>query len=182
MKYLLAIFLTAFLAACSGGGGPAGLPNPVVIDPGGQTVRLDRTDTYAVDIPTSNNRVTIASGNHVSSLDVDGTGNVIVVEFSSIVSAIDIGGANNTISLGTTVTVADFVVSGSNAVVNIGASDTVDRLAVIGSNAQVTIQGFSANVPDILLAGSNILLRIPGGYTSKTTIRNTGANNLVQEL
>jgi hypothetical protein len=182
MKYLLAFFVTALLTACGGGGGGDFPASPVILSDGNQSVRLDRTEPYAVEIPTTGNRLTIAAGNTVTDLDVSGSNNTVIVEFSSIVDNIQFGGANNSLSTGTTVTVSDFVISGTNAVVSIGAANIVDRLAVIGSNAEVTIEAFSANVPDINLAGSNIVLRIPGGYTQKTTIRNTGANNVILEL
>lgn len=182
MKYLVAILACSFLAACGGGGDGDDLTsNPVVLTHNNQNVRIDRVDQYALDVTSSGNRVTIAQGNFVTRLAVPGTNNSIIVEPLSYIGLLDLSGANNSVSLSNTTTVGEFRALGTNAVINIGDGAQVDRLFVQGSNAAITIEGLSADVPIITLAGSNIILRIPAGFLSKTTITNTGTNNATVE-
>jgi hypothetical protein len=182
MKYLIAILACAFLTACGGGGDGDDLwANPIVLSHNNQTLRIDRTDQYGLDIASSGNRITIAQGNFVTSLRMPGTNNTVFVEPLTYIGLLDMSGANNSVSLSNTTTVGEFRVLGTNAVINVGDGASVDRLFVQGSNAAITIEGMSANVPLITLAGSNIILRIPAGYLSKTTITNIGTNNAVTE-
>jgi hypothetical protein len=183
MKKLFAILLLSVLFGCGGGGGGGTntTTNPVTFAQGNETIRIDRTDEYAIDIPSSSNVVTIATGNTVTHVIITGANNSLIVENLALIRDMEITGVNNSISLGTTVTVPLFTIEGANAVVTIGAGDHVDRLNISGANAIVTIKDISAVVPVITTSGSNITLRIPIGYSSHTTITNTGANNTVTE-
>jgi hypothetical protein len=183
MKNLFAILLLSVLFGCGGGGsgGTNTSANPVTFAQGNETIRIDRPDEYAVDIPSASNVVTIATGNTVTHVIITGANNSLIVENLALIRDIEITGVNNSVSLGTTVTVPTFTIDGANATVSIGAGDHVDRLAVAGANAVITIKDSSAVVPVINTSGSNITLRIPIGYSSHTTITNTGTNNTVIE-
>ncbi|HVZ42265.1 MAG TPA: hypothetical protein VHA82_00530 [Ramlibacter sp.] len=182
MKYLLAlltsIFASILLTACGSGDG---FTNPVVIDPGGQTVRLDFPTEYGLQIPTSGNRVTVASNNTVTFVTMAGTNNILNIEPNVLVRSMEVSGSNNTVNLSNNDTVPTISVLGTNAILNVGADDQINEIQMLGSNGLLTITSFSANVGTIGLGGSNIVLRIPTGYTSKTTIHNTGANNQIIE-
>lgn len=182
MKYLIAIMTCVMLVACGGGGDGDDLTtNPITLGQDNQTIRLDRTDQYALDINSSGNRITIAQGNYVTRLGVPGTNNRVIAEPLVYIGLLDLSGANNTVSLANTTTVGEFRVLGTNAVISIGDGAQVDRLFVQGSNAAITVEGLSADVPVIVLGGSNIILRVPAGFLSKTTITNTGSNNSIVE-
>ena len=183
MKKLLALLLLSALFGCGGGGGGGTdtNANPVNFANGNETVRIDRTGEYAIDIPSSGNTVTIATGNTVTHVIITGANNSLIAENSVLIRDLEITGVNNSVSLGNTVTVPIFVVEGANAIVSIGAGDHIDHLTISGANAVVTIRDISAVVPLITTSGSNITLRIPIGYSSHTTITNTGANNQVIE-
>lgn len=183
MKKLLALILLSALVGCGGGGdgGTNTSANPVNFAQGNETIRIDRPDEYAVDIPSASNVVTIATGNTVTHVIITGANNSLIVENLALIRDIEITGVNNSVTLGNTVTVPIFNINGANAVVSIGAGDHVDRLAISGANAIVTIRDISAVVPVINTSGSNITLRIPIGYSSHATITNTGTNNTVIE-
>jgi hypothetical protein len=184
MKKLIALVLLSALFGCGGGGDGGGTDttaNPVNFAAGNETIRIDRADEYGIDIPSSGNTVTIGAGNTVTHVIITGANNSLIAENSVLIRDLQITGVNNSVSLGTTVTVPNFTIDGANAVVQIGAGDRIDRLAISGANAVVTIKDISASVPVIITSGSNITLRIPFGFGAKTTITNTGANNVVVE-
>ncbi|MES2939250.1 MAG: hypothetical protein V4864_16305 [Pseudomonadota bacterium] len=185
MKHLLAaLFASVVLCACGGGGDGDGITDQngvVTLTQGNQTVRLDRSGEYSLEVPSSGNTVTLAANNTLAHANITGSNNMLIVESGVRISVLDVAGANNTVSLGTTVTVGVFSVLGSNATVTISAGDRIDRLYISGSNAQVTIKDTTAVVPLIQLTGTNITVRVPAGYLAKTTVTNSGAGNSVVE-
>ena len=182
MKLFIAFFFTFFLAACgSGNDGPVFLDPKVVLSEGNQTVRLDRDTEYSIDVPSSNNIVTIGAGNTVTYLIVTGSNNAFYVEERALVRKIQLIGANNSVSLSNTVTVPSFEITGANTKVSISAGDKVDRILMQGGNTTVNILDLSAQVPLIDMTSSNNTIFMPFGFRIKTTITDTGANNFVTE-
>jgi hypothetical protein len=184
MKNFIALLFVSLLAACGGGGGGGGTDtsgSAINFTLGNETVRIDKTTEYTVDIPSAGNVVTIGAGNTVTHVIVTGVNNSLIVENSALIRAMEITGANTSVSLGTTVTVPRLDIFGANASLTVRAGDRIDRLAISGSNAIVNILDLSAMVPVIIMSGSNITLRVPTGFLPSTTITNTGANNIVTQ-
>jgi len=179
MKYLLPLLVSIFVVACGDGGG--GEPNPIVIDPGNQTLRIDRTTEYGLSIPTSGNSITIGLGNTVTFVTMAGTNNVLVTEPQVLIRSMDVSGSNNSVTLGANSRVPTLTITGTNALLMVGPNVSIDELVVLGSNAVITVPSATARIGRIDLNGSNIVLRIPFGYSGTTTIRNNGANNNIVE-
>jgi hypothetical protein len=183
MKHLLAVFAASLvLCACGGGGGgDEGTTDPAVVmlTQGNETVRIDRSNEYTLEVPSSGNTVTVAANNTLTHANFTGSNNRLITESGVLIRTLNISGANNSVTLGSTATVPAFNILGSNATVTVAAGSRIDRLSIAGSNADVTITDFSAQVPLIQLTGTNITVRLPSGFLAKTTVTNTGANNQV---
>lgn len=187
MKHLAALIAASVvLCACGGGGdgedtsGTA--ENPVVtLSQGNETVRLDRASEYSLEVPSSNNTVTVAAHSTLTYANFSGSNNKLITESGVLIRTLTVAGANNSVALGTTSTVPVFNILGSNATVTVAAGSRIDRLSISGSNANVTILDPSVTAPQIQLSGTNITVRVPSGFLARTTVSNTGAGNAVIE-
>lgn len=172
----------SLLSACGGGGGGIDLTaNPLVISQDNMTLDIHRSDAYALQILGSHNRISIGTANVLSSLQVTGTNNALAINTQTSVQSLDVTGANNTLRIHTQVKVTNFRVLGSNVIVTLAGTARVDQLTIQGSNVAIDIADVSSSVPRISLLGSNIVVSVPRGFGSQTTVTDTGANNSVVE-